>query len=74
VIDVAKNGRTASSTSYRTGVQGVLGVPGVPDFPLQPIFVNRYDDTYRKINGQWWFARTQLTRLVAGDTSHHVRL
>jgi hypothetical protein len=72
-IDVARDGKTASSVSYRTGVQGVLGVPGVPDFPLQPIFINRYDDTYQKIRGRWWFKATVLTRLVAGDTSHHVR-
>jgi hypothetical protein len=73
VIDVAKDGKTASSVSIRTGIQGVTGVPGVVDFPLQPIFVIRYDDTFHKLDGKWWFKTTRLTSLVSGNRSYHTR-
>ena len=68
-----RNGKTASATSYRTVTQGVSGVPGVPDFPLQPILVVRYDDTFQKIDDEWWFKTTKLTFHLPGNTSYHVR-
>jgi hypothetical protein len=72
-INVAKNGKTATAVSLRTGIQGVIGVPGVTDFPLQPIFVIRYDDTFEKVDGEWRFKTTQLTSLIRGNTTYHTR-
>ncbi len=40
---------------------------------LQPIICGRYHDTFRRIDGRWWFdTRIMLVDLV-GDLSQHLR-
>jgi len=40
--------------------------------PLQPIISGRYEDTFHRVDGAWWFdTRTMYVDLV-GDLSHHL--
>jgi 3-phenylpropionate/cinnamic acid dioxygenase small subunit len=56
----------ASARSYFTVFQQV------DDFPLQPIIAGRYHDTFRRIDGRWWFdTRIMIVDLV-GDLRRHL--
>ncbi len=66
IIEVEPGAAAASARSYYTVFQRV------EDLPLQPIICGRYRDTFRRIDGRWWFdARTIIVDL-AGDLSHHL--
>ena len=58
---------TASARSYYTVFQAT------PTLPLQPIITGRYHDTFRRLDGVWWFAtRVMFVELVA-DLRQHVK-
>jgi len=56
----------ATARSYYTVFQRL------DDFPLQPIIAGRYHDSFRRIEGRWWFdTRVMIVDLV-GDLSRHL--
>jgi 3-phenylpropionate/cinnamic acid dioxygenase small subunit len=66
IIEVDDGANSASARSYYTVFQRV------DDLPLQPIIAGRYHDTFRRIDGRWWFdTRVMLVDLV-GDLSRHL--
>lgn len=66
-IDVADDGRTASSRAYVTVFQAR------PDFPLQPIFRNRYHDRFECVEGRWRFVeRVEILDEFQGNIEHHL--
>lgn len=66
LIEIEPGAAVASSRSYYTVFQQV------EDLSLQPIICGRYRDTFRRIDGRWWFdSRTILVDLV-GDLSRHL--
>jgi hypothetical protein len=65
-VIIELNGETAESRSCFTVVQGTQ------DFPLQPIISGRYQDTFNKLDGQWWFGRREMHVDLVGDLSAHL--
>jgi 3-phenylpropionate/cinnamic acid dioxygenase small subunit len=66
IIEVDEAAGTASARSSYTVLQQTDALP------LQPIITGRYRDTFRRIDGRWWFdTRTMLVDQV-GDLSHHL--
>ncbi len=66
IIDVDEGAGTAAARSYYTVFQQTDALP------LQPIIAGRYHDTFKRIDGAWWFdTRTMFVDLV-GDLSHHL--
>ena len=66
IIEVDAGVNAASARSYYTVFQQV------DDMPLQPIISGRYRDTFRHIDGRWWFdTRIMIVDLV-GDLSRHL--
>jgi hypothetical protein len=68
IIEVGEDADTAASRSYYTVFQSL------PDFPLQAIASGRYQDRFRRQNGQWRFAGRIVTTRFTGDVSHHTRV
>lgn len=59
---------TARSMSYYSVTQAT------PDLPLQVIVTGHYKDTFRRVDGAWWFdSRTMFIDQV-GDVSQHLKL
>ncbi|NIJ10860.1 hypothetical protein FHU38_001204 [Saccharomonospora amisosensis] len=67
VIDVDDEAGTASFTSYASIWQAL------PDFPLQPIIYARFNGTFERVDGRWWWRTLELIPDLVGDTSRHVR-
>ncbi len=66
IIEVDEEAGTASARSSYTVFQRT------EKLSLQPIIVGRYHDSFRRIDGRWWFdTRVMLVDLV-GDLSHHL--
>ena len=66
IIEVEDGAKVGTARSYYTVFQQV------DDLALQPIISGRYQDTFQRIDGCWWFdTRTMLIDLV-GDLSHHL--
>ena len=66
IIDVDERAGTATARSYYTVFQQTDALP------LQPIIAGRYHNTFKRIDGAWWFdTRTMFVDLV-GDLSHHL--
>lgn len=66
IIEVEEGARTASARSSYTVFQQVEGLP------LQPIVCGRYHDTFRCLDGRWWFDTRLLIVDLAGDLSRHL--
>lgn len=66
VIEVDDGASAASARSYYTVFQQV------DDLPLQPIISGRYRDTFRCIEGRWWFDTRVIIVDLVGDLSHHL--
>ena len=65
IIEVDSPGERASARSYYTVLQQV------DDLPLQPIISGRYHDSFRRVDGCWWFdTRVILVDLVGNLGSH----
>jgi len=67
VVEVARDLQTAAARSYITIFQCL------PDFAYQPIFGGRYRDTFRLLDGRWWFDDRGVIPDLFGDMSRHVR-
>ena len=67
MVDVADDGRTATSRSYFTVLQAVPGELG-----LQPIIAGRYRNGYEKFEGHWRFSSVHIIIELMGDLGHHM--
>ena len=67
IIEVDDGADSASARSYYTVFQRV------EDMPLQPIIAGRYRDTFRRIDGRWWFDTRIILVDLVGDLSRHLQ-
>ena len=67
IIDVDESTGTATSRSSYTVLQATDALP------LQPIIVGRYDDSFLRVGGAWWFASRTMVVDLTGDLSRHLR-
>ncbi len=67
MIDVDEQAGTGTCESYVTVFQRT------DDFPLQPVYQNRYEDRFVRVDGAWRFAHRLMCDHCPGDTSHHLR-
>lgn len=68
VVDVAADGQSARADSYFMVFQATDALP------LQPIAGGRYDDTFRKVDGQWCFELKTIRVRLVGELSEHLSL
>ncbi len=68
VIDVDEDAGTGTCESYVTVFQQT------DDFPLQPVYQNRYEDRFERVDGTWRFAHRLMCDHRPGDTSRHLRM
>lgn len=66
MIDLADDHETASARSYFVVLQAT------DDLPLQPIVAGRYHDTFRRIDGDWWFDVRLIHVDQIGDMHEHL--
>ena len=66
IIELDKNGKTASARSYYTVIQAA------DSLPLQPIISGRYKDSFRQVDTQWRFASREMIIDLIGDCSAHL--
>jgi len=67
-IEVDEDAGTARGRAYLTCMQQALE----ENFPLQPIATVIYEDTFKKIDGKWWFATRRVTQPRHQDYSRHL--
>jgi len=67
IIEVDDGADSASARSYYTVFQRV------GDMPLQPIIAGRYHDSFRRIDGRWWFDTRIILVDLVGDLSRHLQ-
>lgn len=66
LVEVDDSAGTAMARSYYQVTQAT------DDLPLQIIITGHYHDTFRQIDGTWWFdTRTMFVDQI-GDLSHHL--
>ena len=68
IVDVSPDGENASTDSYFMVFQAT------PELHLQPIAGGRYEDTFHKIDGVWWFKQKKIHVGMVGDVSNHLIL
>lgn len=66
IIEVNDDAGTGTARSHYTVLQQT------DDLPLQPIVAGHYDDTFRRIDGRWWFDTRIMFVDLVGDLSHHL--
>lgn len=66
IIEVVEDAGTASARSYYTVLQQT------DSLKLQPIISGRYQDTFRRIDGRWWFDTRIIFIDLVGDLSQHL--
>ena len=66
IIELQKSDKEASARSYYTVIQATDALP------LQPIISGRYQDRFRKIDGNWQFARREMFVDLIGNCSEHL--
>lgn len=69
VLNIDEEKDEATAVSYLT----ILQDDSERGFPLQPIAVGKYNDTFKRKNGQWQFSVRELTITLAGDFTHHAK-
>lgn len=65
-IDVDDEAGAASARSSYTVMQATDALP------LQVVITGRYHDTFRRIDGTWWFDTRIMLVDQLGDLSHHL--
>lgn len=65
-VDVDDVEGTASAASSYTVFQATDGLP------LQAVIIGRYADTFRRIDGAWWFETRTMRADLTGDLSAHL--
>jgi len=66
IIEVDEGADAASARSYYTVMQQTEALP------LQPIIAGRYHDTFKRIDGTWWFDTRIMFVDLMGDLSQHL--
>lgn len=66
IVDVSEDGEEASAQSYFMVFQAT------DRLPLQPIVGGRYEDTFRKVAGSWWFTSKEIHVDQVGDVTEHL--
>jgi SnoaL-like domain len=66
VVDVDREGRSATSRSRFSVVQSR------PGFPLQPIVTGRYFDSFELRDGRWWLVDRFEDYFLWGDVREHL--
>ncbi len=66
IIEVDDTAGTARARSYYTVLQSTDALA------LQPIVCGHYHDTFRRIDGRWWFDSRTMFIDLTGDLSHHL--
>jgi 3-phenylpropionate/cinnamic acid dioxygenase small subunit len=66
IIEVDEVAGTATARSTYTVFQQTDALP------LQPIISGRYEDTFQRIDGAWWFDTRVMRVDLVGDLSHHL--
>ncbi len=66
-IEVDDDAGAASARSCYTVLQAT------DELPLQPIITGRYHDTFRRIDGTWWFDTRIMLVDQVGDLSRHLK-
>jgi 3-phenylpropionate/cinnamic acid dioxygenase small subunit len=66
IIEVDAEAGTATSRSSYTVFQATDALP------LQAIIVGRYCDTFRRIDGAWWFESRTMVADLTGDLTQHL--
>jgi 3-phenylpropionate/cinnamic acid dioxygenase small subunit len=66
IVDVDDEAGTAWARSSYTVFQQTA------DIPLQPIVIGRYHDTFRRIDGTWWFDTRTMFVDLTGNLSRHL--
>lgn len=66
IIEVDDDAGTGRTRSYYTVFQQT------DDLPLQPIICGRYHDSFRRIDGRWWFDTRVMFVDLVGDLSRHL--
>lgn len=66
IVDIDDDTGTASVRYYITVMQRT------DDFPLQPVWASRYEDHFRRVEGEWRFSRRRGFDHLPGDVSHHL--
>lgn len=65
-VDVDPATGTASAASSYTVFQAT------DELPLQAVIIGRYADTFRRIDGRWWFETRTMRSDLTGDLSAHL--
>jgi ketosteroid isomerase-like protein len=68
IVEIDEDANTASVRSYITVFQRT------DDFALQPVWANKYEDRFERIEGRWRFSRRRGYGHLPGDVSHHLLL
>jgi 3-phenylpropionate/cinnamic acid dioxygenase small subunit len=68
IVDVLADGDTAKVDAYFMVFQATA------QLPLQPIVGGRYEDTFHKIDGVWWFKQMKIHVNLVGDVSDHLAI
>ena len=68
IIDVDEEAGTGTCRSYVTVFQQT------DDFPLQPVYQNRYEDRFERVDGTWRFEHRRMCDHRPGDTSRHLAM
>ncbi|TML18764.1 MAG: nuclear transport factor 2 family protein [Actinobacteria bacterium] len=66
IIEVDEPAGTATARSYFVVCQQTSVLP------LQPIVAGRYHDTFRRIEGEWWFDLRMIYVELIGDMTQHL--
>ena len=67
VVEVDSEAGTATSRSSYTVFQAT------DTLPLQAIITGRYRDTFRLVDGTWWFESRTMYADLTGDLSQHLQ-
>ncbi len=66
IVEIDDEAGTASCHYYMTVIQRT------DEFPLQPVWANRYEDRFRRIDGRWRIVYREGSGHLPGDVSHHL--
>jgi hypothetical protein len=67
VVDADEETGRATFQSYISLWQSV------PGFSVQPIFYGRFNGTFERLDGAWWWKTHEVIQDLAGDMSRHVK-
>jgi hypothetical protein len=66
IIEIDSSAGTAVCRSY------VVVFQQVDDFPLQPVWTNRYEDRFRRVDDAWRFESKTMFEHMPGNVSRHL--